>query len=132
MKTPFVVCTSTALILAALIAASGPASAASPHRQCFWPRSVQNLTVMNDRTVFARVQGREVFRLELFTPCRDIDWSRHMDLRSRTGGTICEGRGLGVELVARTSRGRHRRCSVGGIRRLTPDEVAALPARARP
>jgi hypothetical protein len=57
-------------------------------------------------------------------------------VHTRGSSRICEGRGMNVEIVPSrtpsTPSGSSRKCSVNNVRRLTPDEAAALPANARP
>lgn len=108
-------------------------AAAQPHgNSCFWPRSIQGFRSVDNRTVYLRV-SRSVYALQFFAPCLGVDWAHGVGLRSRTGGTICEGGGNAVEVIVRGGRALGRqRCQVNNIRRLTPDEVAALPPNARP
>lgn len=119
---------------AAVLAASSPA-AAQPTRSgaCFRTRNVTGFHSPDDRTVYVRTSpGRDVWELKLFTPCRDINWPGRIALDARPSGMICEGR-VNVQLHASGRRGiGPRRCSVTDVRRLTPDEVAAIPPGARP
>jgi outer membrane lipoprotein SlyB len=110
---------------------SADASGASgPARQCFSASSVRNFRAVDSRTVNIRA-GRNTFRLDLFGTCPDITWTNGMQLNTRPGSTICTGSGLGVSLTIRGPTGRQN-CSVQTVTLLTPEEVAALPARHRP
>ena len=56
----------------------------------------------------------------------------HLALVSHGSSLICEGPNLDVDVVVRDIAAGRQRCPVTSIRKLTPDEVAALPADARP
>ena len=121
------------LITAAALSATSPVAAQSTGRACFWPRSIQGFRSVDNRTVYVRAAGRDnVFALDLFAPCLGVDWAHSAALRSRTGGTICEGRGNSVEIYVRSAGRSRQRCPVTNVRRLTPEELGALPPRARP
>jgi hypothetical protein len=119
-----------------LALASWPATAAAepttpaPTRQCFWARDVNNFAAETDRVVNVRVGVRDVYQFEMFGLCPDVRWNQRIGLVARGGGDrVCTG--LDAELVVPSSIGP-RRCPVRNIRKLTPEEVAALPRRARP
>ncbi|MCR5874402.1 DUF6491 family protein [Phenylobacterium sp. J426] len=121
----------TALALAAApVAAKSPADdAAKPRRQCFWANQVNNFAAENDEVVNVRVGVKDIYRLELFGGCHEIDWSQQIGIRSRGGSTICSG--LDAELIVPSTIGPQR-CTVRRVRKLTPAEVAALPPKAKP
>src|SRR5262249_4873865 len=119
------------LVIAVALGATSPAAAQPSGNSCFWPRSIRGFRSVDNRTVYLRV-SRDVYALEFFAPCLGVDWAQGVGFRSRTGGTICEGRGNAVEITVRGRAIGRQRCSVNNIRRLTPDEVAALPPNARP
>jgi hypothetical protein len=132
----------TLILAAAAVSGTGsPVAAQSPGasgeaqssgRSCFWARNIRGFRSVDNRTVYVRVNGSDVFALELFAPCIGVDWAHRASLRSRTGSSICEGRGNAVELHVRSTGSRNQRCSVNNIRKLTADEIAALPRGARP
>lgn len=129
----------TALSLAAAIAAAGPVapvsaksppeSEAKPARQCFWARQVTSFASNDDRIVNIRVGVKDVYQLEMFGPCQDVEWSSQIAIRSRGSSYICSG--LDAEIIAPSSIGPQR-CAVRSIRKLTPEEVEALPKGSRP
>ncbi|WP_309087352.1 DUF6491 family protein [Phenylobacterium sp.] len=98
-------------------------------RQCFWTSQVNNFAAENDRVVNVRVGVREVYRLEIFGTCPEIDWTQKIALVSRHGSSICSG--LDAEIVTPSAIGPQR-CTVRNIRKLTPAEVETLPRKARP
>ncbi len=124
------------LALALSATAAGPpsgAAAATPYRgpACFWSRNIDSFAAPDDRTLYLRVGVRDVYELRLFAPCLDVDWTQHLAVRSRGSSWICEGRNSNVEIFSPSPIG-HQRCVVDSVRKLNPDEIAALPRRARP
>jgi len=133
----------TALSLAAAglvtlsLAASGPAAArsplepaaAKPKSQCFWTRQVNSFASSDDRIVNVRVGVKDVYQFEMFGRCNDVDWSNKIALVSRGSDYICSG--LDAEIVAPSPIGPQR-CPVRNVRKLTPEEIKALPKRSRP
>jgi hypothetical protein len=121
------------LALAGTLTGAAPALAeggkAPAGRQCFFRGNVSGFAPQDDRTVNVRVGARDIYRLELFGPCPDVNWRERIGIVSRGSDWICSG--LDAEIVT-PSRIGPQRCPVGHIRKLTPAEVAALPRRARP
>lgn len=103
--------------------------AAKPKRECFWSHQVNSFASDDDRIVNVRVGVRDVYQMEMFGPCHDVDWSHEIALVSRGGSSICSG--LDAEIVIRSPIGPQR-CQVKNIRKLTEAEIKALPKRARP
>ena len=115
----------------------GAAPAASPaeqptRRSCFWIRNIRGFRSVDNRTVYVRVSGSDIFALELFAPCPGVDWSHRASLRSRAGNRVCEGRGNALDIWVRQPGRSSRRCSVTNVRRLSASEIGALPRGARP
>lgn len=103
--------------------------AAKPKRECFWTNQVSSFASSDDRIVNLRVGVKDVYQLEMFGRCADVDWGNKIALVSRGGSHICTG--LDAEVIAPSPIGPQR-CPVSKVRKLTPDEVKALPKRARP
>lgn len=118
-----------------LACASGAASAdeakpkTSSPRQCFSASSVSGFSAVDDRTVNLRVGVKDVYQLELFSPCGDIDWSNRIAIQARNGSWICSG--MDATVIAPSALGPQR-CLVRNVRKLSPEEVAALPGKAKP
>lgn len=108
---------------------SAETPAAKPRTQCFWTHQVRNFASSDDRTINIRVGAKDIYRFEMFGHCTDIDWTHEIALVSRGGSSICAG--MDAEIVTPTPIGPQR-CPVRNIRKLTPDEIKALPKRARP
>jgi hypothetical protein len=117
-------------VLATPVTATAKATAAN--RACFHTSTINGWTAVGDRAVNVRVGVRDVWRLDLFAPCTDVDWNQTIALRQRGSSWICEGHGaIGVDVITHGPIGRTT-CPVTAIRRLTPAEIAALPRKERP
>lgn len=114
------------VVLAALLSA-GPvlAADAKPERtksSCFRPDDVSGFTVIDDRTVDVSISPKNVYRLTLFSPSSDIDWSLRIGIYSRGRSWVCSG--YDAEIIVPEATGR-RRYPVTDVRKLTPEELAA-------
>jgi hypothetical protein len=110
---------------------AAPARSSRPQDNCFNARFINGFTAPDEETVYVRVGVRDVYRLKLFAPCLNVDWSMAVALKSRTGSDwIC--RGMDAELIVPNRGMGPQRCPVTEVRKLTPEEVAALPKKARP
>jgi hypothetical protein len=130
--------------LLTLIAVAGLASAAhaaeparmskapKPQRSCFYARSVTNFAAADDRNLYIRVGTRDVYHLAMFGNCFDLSWVHSLGLQSRGGNFICEGTNVSVDVVTRDAGPGLQSCPVTAIRKLTAEEVAGLPKKARP
>jgi hypothetical protein len=121
----------TAPLLAAL-AMAGSAQAENPpapRQSCFHASNVSSFRAVDDRTVLVRVGVRDVYQFEIMGRCPDINWAEQIGIVARGGAWICSG--LDADLVSPSSIGPQK-CPVKALRKLTPQEVAALPKKARP
>lgn len=105
------------------------AAVAKPKRQCFWTHQVTNFASSDNRVVNLRVGVKDVYQLEMFGRCNDVDWTQRIAVVSRGGSNICSG--LDAEIIAPSTLGPQR-CPVRTVRKLTAEEAKALPKRARP
>ncbi|HEY2750283.1 DUF6491 family protein [Phenylobacterium sp.] len=118
------------LALSATGAAAADAAKSRPAgRQCFWTRNADSFAAADNRTLYVRVGVRQVFEFEMFGPCQDIDWNQRIALVSTPGSNICTG--MDATVISHSPIGPQR-CAVRAVRKLTPEEIAALPRRARP
>lgn len=113
----------------AFAAEPAPDAGAKPQRQCFSARNVSNFSAVDDRTVNLRVGVKDIYRLDLFGPCHDIDWEHEIAIQSRGSSWICSG--LDATIITKSPTGP-RRCAVRTVRKLSPAEIAALPPRQKP
>ena len=125
--------TATALAAAALLALSAAAAHAADKpaakNECFWARNVTSFAAPDDHTVYVRVNMRDVYKFDLLVSCPDIDWNQRLALKSTTD-SICSG--MDAEIVTRAQGLGPQRCPISHMHKLTPEEIAALPRRARP
>jgi hypothetical protein len=104
---------------------------AADNRKCFWAHQVNNFQAVDENTVYLRVGVRDVYELTMFGPCNDVDWAHRIAITSHGGSSICTG--LDAEIIAPgIGSQRAQRCAVRDIRHLTPEQIAALPPKARP
>lgn len=129
MKSKFAAVLSFAASMAAgpVLAVGGPPLQSGQH--CFYAGDVSGFAVQGDHIVNVRVAPRDVYQFELVGSCPAVNWHARPALESRGTSFICTG--LDAELVAPGASGP-RRCPVRNIRKLTPDEITALPNAARP
>jgi hypothetical protein len=128
----------TTLALTAALLASGAASppalaksaAKYDAHQCFYTRNVTSFAAPDDQTLYVRVGVRDVYRFDMFGHCPDIDWNQRLALVSRSSSWICDG--MDAEVITHATGIGHQRCPVSAMHKLTPEEVAALPRRAKP
>lgn len=127
-----------ALIAAASLAtslATSPQAADKPQRHggyCFHVHNVNNFAATDTETVYVRVGVSEVYRLKLFATCLDLDWVHHLALFTRSSPFICEGPNPDLDVGIRSVSIGRQRCPVTDVKKLTPQEVAALPKGDRP
>lgn len=115
--------------LLAALALTGTAQAAARKDNCFYARNVSGWRAADDQTVYLRVGVKDVYQLDLMGRCSDINWNERIGIKSRGSDWICSG--LDAEIISPTSIGPQH-CPVKTLRKLTPQEAAALPAKARP
>jgi hypothetical protein len=128
-----------ALALAAVLAVGAsaaplPAASKAPprtgrHQQCFYSRDINGFRAADDSHVYIRVGVRDIYAFTLLGPCPDVKWTEHLALKTTGSNFICSG--LDADLIVPSSIGPQR-CPVRDIRKLTPEEAKALPAKLRP
>jgi hypothetical protein len=122
----------TALALGASAQPTGAPPPPKPKPSCFWSNRIENFAAHDEQNLYLRVGVRDVYQAKLFSTCLDVNWVHHIALVSRSSSLICEGPNLDVDVIVRDIAAGRQRCPVTSIRKLTPDEVAALPKDARP
>lgn len=108
------------------LAASGQTGQA---RECFFTRNVSGFSAPDDETLYLRVGVRDVYQMQMFSPCPDMDWAQRLAVVSRSGSSVC--RGMDATIISPGPVGEQR-CMVRAVRKLTPAEVEALPRGSRP
>jgi hypothetical protein len=133
MRTPIL-----ALAISALTAACAPtadpgrlarATASTEGRECFFTRNVNGFSAPDDETLYLRVGVNDVYQMQMFSPCPDMDWAQKLAVVSRSGSSVC--RGTDATIVAPGPFGQQS-CMVRSVRKLTDVEAAALPPGDRP
>ena len=137
MKTPLAIAAASAVLaigVAPIVSRADDKPDAKPAHTdtCFWARNVTGFAAPDDHTVYVRVGLHDVYRLDLMISCPDVDWNQRVALQSSrgAGGSICNA--LDAEIVSHAVGLGRQRCPVKAMHKLTPDEVAALPKKAKP
>jgi hypothetical protein len=110
------------------VTASVAATPSHTNQTCFYPDQVRGFTQTPDNAMNLRVGAKDVYHLTFAGVCENLKWARAISLEGGPGGPslkICEG--MGVTVVTEDDR-----CFVNSIRRLSPEEIAALPSSERP
>ena len=119
------------LALAACAPTTGPAASAASRvdaGQCFRPSLVRNFSAPNDQTLYVRTSSSDVFQIEA-TFCRDMTRALSIALEPVAGSSqLCAG----DQATLRSPTTGPQPCRVRIARKLTADEIAALPSRDRP
>lgn len=126
------------LITFALVLGAGSASWAadaapmsarpSQPQACFHSRNVNSFAPVGDRKVNLRVGVHDYYQITLLGRCSDLDWTHGIGLEHRGSNWICSGQDVTVIVPGRLGD----RCPGTDLRKLTPEEVAALPKKERP
>ena len=116
-----------ALVATPLAKAESPK--ADSARQCFYERNINNFTVPGNRLVYIRVGVADIYRLDLMTDCPEITFRQDLGFSRSASGNICAPVDMQIQF---RQNGVRRICQVSDLRKLSPDEVAALPKRDRP
>lgn len=130
--------TAALAVIAALVATSRSAKGAdepsksASQKECFRFGDVRNWVAPDPRTLYFRVYTNRYYRVDLAHECSPLRWpDAHLIVHDFGSGLICAP----VDLNLRAAEGPGdiaEPCFVKTIIRLSPDEVAALPKRAKP
>lgn len=104
---------------------------AQPAKQCFSVSRIANWAKADDKIVYVRVEGGAVFQITLAGQCLKPARTgvNTLSFATNMSDDVCDPMDLTV--IVATSLAPLR-CPVNGLRRLTPEEVAALPAGSKP
>ena len=131
--------TAAGLGLALAVFAAGAAEAApdgkdskNSTRECFLARNVWSWHPGADRTtVYLKANVHDYYELKLIAECPQIDWVRPIGIEHQGSSWICSG--LDATLIVPQGSGNLTlTCPVRSVRKLSPEEVAALPPKLRP
>jgi hypothetical protein len=116
--------------LAVSVAHAQPAPSPKPARACFFKQQMNGWKEVGDRQVNIRVGVRDVYVIALASPCWNLKWSQALGVEARGSSSICTGDTVDV-IVPDHVTGPDR-CWGQVTKKLTPEEVAALPPKQRP
>jgi hypothetical protein len=116
-----------ALAAAAMLAGEAVAAQPAP-RQCFSTRDIQTVAPQDDFTVNIGTWSHDVYQAKTTTVCPGAGTGPALAYRSYSSRICSE---TDMSLVTGGPFGV-RDCPLASLRKLTPQEIAALPKRARP
>jgi hypothetical protein len=119
-----------ALISTAPVPEGAEAAARKGAEQCFFARNMTSFAPVGRERLNIRVGVNDYYQIDLLGTCQDLDWTQRIGLQSRGSDWICSG--LDVTLIVPSSTLGPQRCNATSIRKLTPDEVKALPRKEKP
>jgi hypothetical protein len=121
---------SSAAVLALSACAPSPGATTASRidaTQCFRPSLVRNFNAPNDQTLYVRTSSSDVFQIDS-TFCRDMTRALSVALEPLSGSNLC----VGDQATLRSPATGPEPCRVRIARKLTAEEIAALPSRDRP
>ena len=111
--------------------AQGAAPAAKPARQCFYLSDWRGWTAPNKDTLYMKVRGRDVYRVDLSWGSNQLTWpGTHLISTVRGSDSICHP--LDLDLQVSDGMGFATPIRAKAITKLTPDEVKAIPKKYQP
>jgi hypothetical protein len=117
----------------ALASCAWAGASAAAERACFFSRELSNWRDDDNGLVYLRVGVSDVYELKLLGSCPDLHWAETIGVETRVGSSqICTGLDVNLIVPRGPTTSTPRRCMATSLRKLTPDEVKALPAKLRP
>ena len=122
--------------LSAAFVAAGSAAAASPTSEpqthnCFFITQWQGWKSPAPDVLYLGVNLHEVYKVQLSSPSSELQWPDvHLISRVRGSDSICDA--LDLDLSVSDGHGFRSPLIANSIRKLTPEEVAAIPKKFRP
>jgi hypothetical protein len=126
----FVPLAAGALVAASILAVSLPVAEAAPagsSQACFRLSSIENTKMQGERTLFMRSSTGAYYRMDFGSDCTNAGSETLVLHPTNNSDEVCGAIGIDVHVRA-TGQG----CIPTNISRLTPDEVAAIPASDKP
>jgi hypothetical protein len=120
-----------ALAVATMLLAGAPVLA-QPGQSCFFVSQWNGWKAPDDHTVYLRVNGNQIYRLDIAHSCSDLRFpGARLITRNQEGtGSICTP--LDWDLRVAEGNSIPTPCIVKSMTLLTPDQAAALPRDSRP
>ncbi|ACL93730.1 DUF6491 family protein [Caulobacter vibrioides] len=108
-----------------------PSKAAKPARQCFYLSDWRGWTAPDKNTLYMKVRGRDVYRVDLAYGSNQLTWpGTHLVSVVRGPDSVCHP--LDLDLRVSDGFGMPLPIRAKTITKLTPEEVQALPKKHRP
>jgi len=125
------VCAATLLSPHTASAAGVAPSSTAGARSCFSSGQLSNFAASGEEALNLRVGVRDYYQLKLLGRCSELPWAQTIGLQTRGGSDfICSG--LDVTVIVPRPGGGRERCMATDLRKLTPEEVKALPPKEKP
>ncbi|SRR5579875_3771423 len=121
-------------VAGALLAAAGPLPAQTrdqPKMPCFFVNQWRGWKSPDPSTLYLNVNVRDVYEVKLSTPSDQLSWP-DMHLVSIVRGTSSVCNALDLDLKIADINGFSTPLIAKSIRKLTPEEVAAIPKKYLP
>ncbi len=100
-------------------------------RSCFLARDLGGWREAKPNLINLRTARDEYYQAVLYPSCPNIDFNNTIAIVTRTSDRVCEGDD--AELIAPNGiGGRRDSCRIDRIRKLTDEEVAAIPKGEKP
>lgn len=108
-----------------------PTKAAKPARQCFYLSDWRGWTAPDKNTLYMKVRGRDVYRVDLAHGTNQLTWPGvHLVSVIRGPDSVCHP--LDLDLRVSDGFGMPMPIRAKAITKLTPDEIKALPKKYQP
>lgn len=105
-----------------------PAGERLDQKQCFNGKAIRGVNRAGGKILYVQSRQGSIYGLELAETCVALNAAQNISVRSSGGDVVCV-RGS-AEMVVQTPAGA-RRCSVAGVRTLTPREMSVLSTARR-
>lgn len=117
----------TAAVAACAASAAPPLEVGPPDAAgCFSSDRILSHRIVDERTLHVETDRRAVFRVTMANSClQSATSSAPLAVLQVGGSRVCKAKDLDLMV-------RGRRCIAATLEKLTPEAVAALPAKARP
>jgi len=119
------------LVAAGLLGISAAPAAAQPPSSCFWVSQWDGWSAPSPSVLYLRVNRREIYRVDLSGPSSMLQ-SPGVHLVSKVVGSSSICSALDLDLAVADGHGIREPLIARSITRLTPEEVASVPAKFRP
>jgi hypothetical protein len=113
--------------------ASHPDKSHRDEGQCFFITQFEGWRAADDKTVYIRVGGRDIYRLGMAGSCPELTApDAHLITKTRGPDTICSAIDWDLSVSESGPRAFPTPCIVGSMQKLSPSEAAELPKKLRP